>query len=109
VSHVSCCREAGGQAARGSAAGSRAADWLAFAASPTFAVAALLAGISGDDAARMLCSGAHASPLGGMVSMYLLMSVFHAAPWLKLMRGRAQRLTSPFMRARRFFMRWSDG
>jgi hypothetical protein len=30
----------------------------------------------------MLCS---ASPLTGMVPMYLLMSAFHAAPWLKLL------------------------
>jgi hypothetical protein len=30
----------------------------------------------------------HASPLGGMTLMYLLMSVFHAAPWLKLICGR---------------------
>jgi hypothetical protein len=29
----------------------------------------------------MLCA---ASPLNGMVPMYLLMSAFHSAPWLKL-------------------------
>jgi hypothetical protein len=29
-----------------------------------------------------LCSGT--SPLSGMVPMYLLMSAFHLAPWLKL-------------------------
>jgi hypothetical protein len=28
------------------------------------------------------------SPLGGMALMYLLMSLFHAAPWLKLVSGR---------------------
>ena len=27
---------------------------------------------------------ARASPLSGMVPMYLLMSAFHSAPWLKL-------------------------
>jgi hypothetical protein len=32
----------------------------------------------------MLCSGAHGSPLGGMMTMYLLMSALHASPWLKL-------------------------
>jgi len=26
----------------------------------------------------------HAAPLTGMTAMYLLMSAFHAAPWLKL-------------------------
>jgi hypothetical protein len=28
------------------------------------------------------------SPLGGMVTMYLLMSAFHAAPWLDLIARR---------------------
>ena len=32
----------------------------------------------------MLCSAAHGMPLGGMVPMYLLMSAFHLAPWLRL-------------------------
>ena len=33
----------------------------------------------------MLCAaGANASPLTGMVSMYLLMGAFHSAPWLRL-------------------------
>jgi hypothetical protein len=27
-------------------------------------------------------------PLGGMAPMYLLMSVFHATPWLRLIAGR---------------------
>ena len=31
---------------------------------------------------------ATASHLGGMVPMYLLMSAFHSAPWLKLIVGR---------------------
>jgi hypothetical protein len=29
-----------------------------------------------------------ASPLGGMVLMYGLMSLFHLAPWLRLVAGR---------------------
>lgn len=32
----------------------------------------------------MLCSSAHGALLGGMVPMYLLMSAFHSATWLKL-------------------------
>jgi hypothetical protein len=58
----------------------RAADRLALAAAPTFAVMAVLTAVS---PAAMLCSAAGASPLSGMVPMYLLMSVFHAPPWLK--------------------------
>jgi hypothetical protein len=37
----------------------------------------------------MLCpAGQAASPLGGMVPMYLLMSAFHSGPWLTLISGR---------------------
>jgi hypothetical protein len=37
----------------------------------------------------MLCVGApDAPPLSGMVPMYVLMSVFHSAPWLKLIAAR---------------------
>ena len=57
-----------------------AADGLALAASPTFAIMALLTGVLGDGPAEMLCSAARVSPLSGMVTMYLLMSAFHGAP-----------------------------
>lgn len=67
-----------------------AADWLCLAATPTFAVMALLTVVSGG-AAEGLCAAAHASPLSGMVPMYLLMSAFHSAPWLKLISGRQKR------------------
>jgi len=62
-----------------------AADWLCLAAAPTFAIMALLTGVLGGGPPDMLCSAAHeASPLSGMLPMYLLMSAFHSAPWLKL-------------------------
>ena len=58
--------------------------WLSLAAAPTFAIMALLTATIGD--ADMICSAMQgASPLSGMVPMYLLMSVFHVAPWLKLL------------------------
>jgi hypothetical protein len=64
-----------------------AADFLALAAAPTFAVMALLTGVVGGPA-DALCSFAGSSHLGGMVPMYLLMSAFHLAPWLKLIARR---------------------
>ena len=65
-----------------------AADGLSLAAAPTFAVMALLAALGGGGPLDALCSGSSASPLTGMVPMYLLMSVFHVAPWLRLMARR---------------------
>jgi hypothetical protein len=66
-----------------------AADWLCLAAAPTFAIMALLTAVLGEAPAAVLCSAARdASPLSGMVPMYLLMSAFHSAPWLKLVSSR---------------------
>jgi hypothetical protein len=65
------------------------AGWLGLAAAPTFAIMALLTAVLGGGAPDMLCSAAQdASQLGGMVPMYLLMSAFHSAPWLKLISSR---------------------
>jgi hypothetical protein len=62
-----------------------AAEWLSLAAAPTFAMMALLTSVLGGSAAQMLCmSGSDTSWLTGMVPMYLLMSAFHSAAWLKL-------------------------
>jgi hypothetical protein len=62
---------------------------LPLAAAPTFAIMALLTGIQDGGMPSVLCSAAHdASPLTGMVSMYLLMSAFHLTPWLKLISRR---------------------
>jgi hypothetical protein len=55
---------------------------LSLAAAPTFAIMALLTGVLGGGS---FCSATlDASPLSGMLAMYLLMTVFHLAPWLKL-------------------------
>ncbi|WP_088150272.1 hypothetical protein [Inquilinus limosus] len=64
-----------------------AAGWLHLAATPVFAAMALATAVSGGEA-DVLCSAMRASPLAGMVPMYLLMAVFHAAPWLRLIAGR---------------------
>jgi hypothetical protein len=70
-------------------AGLGAADWVSLAAAPTFAIMALLTGVLAGGPRDMLCSAAQdASPLTGMVPMYLLMSAFHSAPWLKLISSR---------------------
>jgi hypothetical protein len=64
------------------------AELLCLAATPAFAILALLSGLGGSPP-DMLCSAAQeASPLSGMVPMYLLMSAFHSAPWLKLVSSR---------------------
>lgn len=87
MSHA-CCGGPGGLATRRKGSVRRAADGLALAASPTFAVMALLTGTLEGDAAAMICATAGTSPLTGMAAMYLLMSAFHATPWLRLIRGR---------------------
>ena len=74
----------GGQAV----AASHLARWLGLAATPTFAIMALLTAILGGGQAEMLCSAGHGLTLGGMVPMYLLMSAFHSAAWLRLISER---------------------
>ena len=83
---MSCMNKAGGPK---ESATLGAADCLSLAAAPTFAVMALLTGLPGGDHMATMCSIAQdASPLSGMASMYLLMSAFHSAPWLKLISAR---------------------
>lgn len=62
----------------------RAADWLSWAAAPTFALMAVVTGIGESGGHQMWCSAAtHMSPFTGMVPMYALMSAFHLTPWLR--------------------------
>ncbi|WP_371135808.1 hypothetical protein [Reyranella sp.] len=64
-------------------------SFLSLAAAPTFAIMALLSATPGGGPLEALCSGGHeASPLTGMAAMYVLMSTFHSAPWLKLISRR---------------------
>ncbi|WP_034815889.1 hypothetical protein [Ensifer sp. BR816] len=78
------CRGSGG----GEAVALGAADWLSFAAAPTFAVMAVLAGVLGGPPDMLCASAGDASAITGMAPMYALMSAFHAAPWLRLVAGR---------------------
>src|SRR4051795_2400278 len=90
------CGGVGGRAGDVDATGRGAVHWLGLAAAPTFGIMALLTGVLGAGAPDVLCSAAHdASPLSGMVPMYVLMSAFHSAPWLKLISGRRSGARAP--------------
>ncbi|MBS0246786.1 MAG: hypothetical protein JSR61_09205 [Proteobacteria bacterium] len=61
---------------------------LGFAAMPVFALMALWTRLSGGPS-DMLCMAMQGpSPFNSMATMYALMSVFHAAPWLRLLQRR---------------------
>jgi hypothetical protein len=73
----------------GRAAAPGAVSWLCLAAAPTFAIMALVSGLHSGSQHDILCAaGDHASPLSGMVPMYLLMSAFHSPPWLRFISRR---------------------
>jgi len=63
------------------------AKWLYLAATPTFAIMALLTALGGNPI-EGLCSCGREGPLNGMVMMYALMTVFHSRPWLNLIAGK---------------------
>jgi len=68
-----------------------AVEWLSLAAAPAFALMALLTGVFGGSS-DMLCAVIQGtSVLSGMAPMYLLMSAFHAGPWLKLIQKPARK------------------
>jgi hypothetical protein len=65
------------------------ADYLlSLAAAPTFAIVALLTGVLAGPPPVLCAAAQSSSPLSGMALMYLLMSAFHSAPWLKLILSR---------------------
>ena len=74
-----------GGGSHGAGVARAAAEWLGLAAAPTFATMALMTACLGGGA-EPLCS-AHASLMSGMAPMYLMMSAFHAGPWLRLVAG----------------------
>jgi hypothetical protein len=65
------------------------ARWLHLAVAPTFAVMALSTVVLDGGPPNALCSAAGGFGLNGMAPMYLLMALFHVAPWLKLMSWRS--------------------
>ena len=75
----------------GPTAGPGVAVWLCLAATPTFAIMALLTALGGSPMDRLCASGHGPS---GMVTMYLLMSAFHSSPWLNLIRCQPDPQTS---------------
>lgn len=77
--------EGGGVARR--SAGLGAADVLALAAAPVFAIMAVVTEVSGGGAMEMPGHAAPGFPLSEMATMYLLMAVFNAAPWVRWVRA----------------------
>ncbi|MGB3338390.1 MAG: hypothetical protein WBA73_14545 [Devosia sp.] len=69
-----------------------ASGWLGLAAAP---VLTLMGGITAINAPGMtICTSAlKLAPINDMALMYLLMSVFHLSPWLKLFSAHSQRQT----------------
>jgi hypothetical protein len=64
---------------------------LGLVAAPTFALMAWISSL--DSSGMAMCSAASAfvPMINDMALMYLLMSVFHLSPWLKLLSARSQR------------------
>lgn len=81
-------REETGRRSHAAALGAPA--WIGLAAAPTFAVMALLTFLCSEGVDMMCTTAQGVSPLGGMVPMYVLMSAFHSAPWLKLISQRGR-------------------
>jgi hypothetical protein len=81
ASRGASCDDEGAAAAFGIAKG------LYLAATPTFAIMALVTAASGGS--DVICAAApDASSFSGMALMYVLMSAFHLPPWLKLIASR---------------------
>jgi len=67
------------------------ASWLALAAAPIFGAIALWSAFFGAQP-DMLCAAMQgSSPISSMTLMYLMMSVFHFSPWLRLISSQRDR------------------
>ena len=85
--HASGAQFGGCVVGSGSMAAPGVAGLLSLGAAPVFALMALWTGLFGQP--ETLCMSMYdASPLNGMALMYTLMSIFHAAPWMKLISSR---------------------
>ena len=60
---------------------------LSLAAAPIFATMAWVASNQSGGTPAFCSAAAETPPLNGMVAMYVLMSIVHFVPWLKLIRG----------------------
>jgi hypothetical protein len=70
------------------------AGWLGLAVAPTCALMAWISAVGSP--AMTMCSAASAfAPINDMALMYVLMSLFHLSPWLKLLSSRSQHPTTP--------------
>jgi hypothetical protein len=75
-----------------------AQGWLGLAPAPAFALMAWISAVG--SSGMVMCSAASAFlPINDMALMYLLMSLFHLSPWLKLASARAQRRDIPCPRS----------
>ena len=83
-------RAGGGHTAPGTA------GWLCLAAAPTFAAMALWTAFFNGQPDMLCMTMRGSSPMSGMTLMYSLMSLFHAAPWLRLISGRWSRGRAAF-------------
>lgn len=63
-------------------------DLIAYGAAPVFAAMAVVTAIGEDEAMAAICATGPVPFLSGMVTMYLLMAVFHLGPWLGLLRAK---------------------
>ncbi|NWO56008.1 hypothetical protein [Chromohalobacter israelensis] len=80
------------------AAAGKVGSWLGYAAAPTFALMAWISAVGAPGMAA--CSAAPAFvPLNDMALMYLLMSLFHLLPWLKLLSARPQHCNTSITQA----------